>query len=120
MKELQKQLLELMHKSKQDPATSGALYGTLIEEEHEEFQWEAMGSPEEYKELCDLLWVIIQYANTQGYDLEKGIQALVEEYNSKFLDADGNFNPIFREDGKLLKGPLFKKANFKELLNASK
>ena len=66
------------------------------------------------KELCDLIWVCVQYANVCGYDLERGMNELVSEYSSKFYDSEGNYNPQFREDGKLLKGTGFKKANFEQ------
>ena len=49
-----------------------------------------------------------------GYPLEEGMEELTKEFNSKFLDKDGNFNPKYREDGKLLKGDGFKKANFEK------
>ena len=93
------------------------IYTDLISEEYKEFLAEKDGTPEQYKELCDLIWVCIQKANKQGYDLGLGLNALWEEYNSKFYTADGEFNPIYREDGKLLKNTGFKKANFKELMD---
>ena len=88
------------------------LYRKLINEEMQEFIVEPNGTPEQFKELCDLLWVIVQFANQMGYHLESGMQALVEEYRSKFYTADGWYQPLFREDGKLLKNTGFKKADF--------
>ena len=85
-----------------------------INEEHKELLAEKPSTPNDMKELCDLLWVCIQYANACGYDLEKGMNELVSEYSSKFYDSEGNYNPQFREDGKLLKGTGFKKANFEK------
>lgn len=94
------------------------LYNKLCVEEFREFQQalEFEGEAEQFKELCDTLWVLIQFANCKGWDLTKGMTALVNEYNSKFYTADGEYQPLFREDGKLLKNTGFKKANFKELL----
>lgn len=89
-----------------------ALYNTCIKEEYLELQAEKYDTPEDMKELCDLIWVCIQYANASGYDLEAGFKELIAEYTSKFYDAHGNYNPTFRADGKLLKGSGFKKANF--------
>lgn len=89
-----------------------ALYSSWITEEYEELMKEKSGTPEDMKELCDLLWVCIQYANACGYDLEDGMKELFKEYKSKFYDAYGNYNPTYRSDGKLLKGAGFKKANF--------
>lgn len=94
------------------------LYNKLCVEEFREFQQalEFKGEAEQFKELCDTMWVLIQFANCKGWDLTKGMLALVKEYNSKFYTANGEYQPLFREDGKLLKNTGFKKANFKELL----
>lgn len=93
------------------------LYGKCIAEEFKEFLKERSGTPNEMKELCDLIWVCVQYANAYGYDLEAGMNELLKEYSSKFYDSDGNYNPQFREDGKLLKGTGFKKANFEQFFD---
>lgn len=90
------------------------LYSNCIAEEFNEFVLEDVDTPNDMKELCDLIWVCVQYANACGYDLEKGMNELVSEYSSKFYDSEGNYNPQFREDGKLLKGTGFKKANFEQ------
>lgn len=117
MRELQEKLngfLKLSHiRRTKEELTS--LYDHLIDEEYEELNGEYPRTYEEFKELCDLLWVIIQYANVQGYDLEKGMNALCDEYKSKFYTKDGLYAPIYRQDGKLLKNTGFKPANFKEL-----
>lgn len=114
---MQNNLANLMRDSKQECNDAGrALYKTLIEEEKNELFAETPGTPEHFKELCDLLWVTIQLGNQCGYDLEAGMDALVEEYSSKFCDEFGNYAPKFREDGKLLKGAGFKKADFSELM----
>lgn len=93
------------------------LYREFITEEYKELLAEKPCTANDFKELCDLLWVCIQYANACGYDLEKGMNELVTEYSSKFYDSEGNYNPQFREDGKLLKGTGFKKANFDQLFD---
>ena len=90
------------------------LYSKCIAEEFKEFLEEHVGTPNDMKELCDLIWVCVQYANACGYDLEAGMNELLKEYSSKFYDSEGNYNPQFREDGKLLKGTGFKKANFEQ------
>lgn len=90
------------------------LYSKCIAEEFKEFLEEPVGTPNEMKELCDLIWVCMQYANACGYNLEAGMRELLKEYSSKFYDSEGNYNPQFREDGKLLKGTGFKKANFEQ------
>lgn len=93
------------------------LYREFITEEYNELLAEKPCTANDFKELCDLLWVCIQYANACGYDLEKGMNELVTEYSSKFYDSEGNYNPQFREDGKLLKGTGFKKANFDQFFD---
>lgn len=90
------------------------LYSNCIAEEFNEFVQEDVDTPNDMKELCDLIWVCVQYANVWGYDLEAGMNELLKEYSSKFYDSEGNYNPQFREDGKLLKGTGFKKANFEQ------
>lgn len=90
------------------------LYIKCIAEEFKEFVQEDVNTPNDMKELCDLIWVCVQYANACGYDLEAGMNELLKEYSSKFYDSEGNYNPQFREDGKLLKGAGFKKANFEQ------
>lgn len=90
------------------------LYIKCIAEEFKEFVQEDVDTPNDMKELCDLIWVCVQYANACGYDLEAGMNELLKEYSSKFYDSEGNYNPQFRGDGKLLKGTGFKKANFEQ------
>lgn len=102
---------------KQNTRDLRSLYIEWINEEHKELLAEKPSTPNDMKELCDLLWVCIQYANACGYDLEKGMNELVSEYSSKFYDSEGNYNPQFREDGKLLKGTGFKKANFEQFFD---
>lgn len=90
------------------------IYRKLIEEEFKEFMAEKPHTHEDFKEVSDLAWVCIMYCIEQGYPLEEGMNELFKEFNSKFYDAQGNYNPQFREDGKLLKGSGFKKANFEQ------
>lgn len=112
--ELQDVLAKLMFLETKQAKTydNAELYRKLINEEMQEFIAEPNGTPEQFKELCDLLWVIVQFANQMDYHLESGMRALVEEYRSKFYTADGWYQPLFREDGKLLKNSGFKKADF--------
>lgn len=91
-----------------------SLYLDWINEEHKELLAEKPSTPNDMKELCDLLWVCIQYANACGYDIEAGMNELVKEYSSKIYDSEGRFCPTYRADGKLLKGSHFKKANFEQ------
>ena len=54
------------------------------------------------KELSDLVFVCYPFAATYGIDLDKAM-ALVFESNLSKLDEQGK--PIYRKDGKVLKGP---------------
>lgn len=88
------------------------LYEDLICEEFEEWCMERSDTPEDFKELCDLIWVCVMCAIQNGYPLAEGMTELMREFDSKFYDEHGNYNPQYREDGKLLKGAGFKKADF--------
>ena len=90
------------------------LYQDLITEEFCEFITEK-DPVNKQKELCDIVWTVIQYANAQSWDLDKSMSLLVQEYRSKFYTKEGNFEPKYREDGKLLKNTGFKKLDLQEL-----
>ena len=84
----------------------------LIKEEAAEFAEaadECFADPENMqrreellKELSDLVFVCYQFAAAFNLDLDKAMR-LVFESNLSKLDEQGN--PIFRADGKVLKGP---------------
>lgn len=94
------------------------LYREFITEEYKELLAEKPCTANDFKELCDLIWVCVQYANVCGYDLIGGMKELIKEYSSKLWDNEGNFCATFREDGKLLKGDHFNKANFEKLMHS--
>lgn len=110
-----KVLFEITH-AKQTSCDFKELYTNWINEEYTELMAEKPNTHEDFKELCDLMWVCIQYANACGYDIEAGMNELIKEYYSKLWDDEGNFCATYREDGKLLKGNHFKKANFEKLM----
>ena len=60
------------------------------------------------KELVDLIYVLAQFTENEGIDLDRAIQ-LVHESNMSKLGEDGK--PIRREDGKILKGPNYAPAD---------
>lgn len=99
--------------------TSGRLYTDLIREEFEEWLQEESGTPEDFKEICDLIWVCIMYTIEHKYPLELGMKALGEEFVSKMVDDNGNLCPTYRADGKMLKGKHFHKADFRKLLGVA-
>ena len=86
----------------------------LIEEEAAEFlnaADECFADPENVdrrtelvKELSDLVFVCYQFAAAFNLDLDKAM-TLVFESNMSKLDEQGK--PIFRADGKVLKGPQY-------------
>jgi NTP pyrophosphatase (non-canonical NTP hydrolase) len=68
---------------------------------------------ETLKELADLVYVCYQYAENMGWLLDEALNR-VHESNMSKLDEDGN--PIYREDGKVLKGPNYKPPNLEDLV----
>jgi len=68
---------------------------------------------EALKELADLVYVCYQYAVNMGWDLDRALK-LVHKSNLSKLDEDGH--PIRRDDGKILKGPNYKKPNLHSLI----
>ena len=65
------------------------------------------------KELADLVYVCYQYAVNMGWDLDEAMHRIHDSNMSK-LDKDGK--PIYREDGKVLKGPDYAPPNLEDLV----
>ena len=92
----------------------------LIVEEYAEFsEADSMlfrNNPEFFentlKELADLVYVCYQYAENMGWSLDEALDR-VHKSNMSKLDEDGK--PIYREDGKVLKGPNYKLPNLTDL-----
>jgi len=88
---------------------------TLIEEEFREFTdahlklgtYEGSES-DALKELADLVYVIFQYSENLEWDL---LEALRRVHKSNMSKLDDEGKPIYREDGKVLKGPNYKPPN---------
>jgi NTP pyrophosphatase (non-canonical NTP hydrolase) len=114
LQEKLKVLFKITHSG--DQSDLKLIYRKCISEEFNELLDEDSNTHEDFKELCDLIWVCVQYANACGYDIEAGMNELIKEYSSKLWDDEGNFCATYREDGKLLKGDHFKKANFDKLM----
>ena len=64
------------------------------------------------KELADLVYVCYQYAENMGWFLDEALNR-VHISNMYKLDKDGK--PIYREDGKVLKGPDYKPPDLSDL-----
>lgn len=116
LQEKLKVLFKITHSG--DRSDLKLIYRKCISEEFNELLDEDSNTYEDFKELCDLIWVCVQYANACGYDIEAGMNELIKEYSSKLWDDEGNFCATYREDGKLLKGAHFKKANFEKLVKS--
>ena len=65
------------------------------------------------KELCDLQYVLSGFAVTFGLPFDEAFRR-VHESNMSKLGPDGK--PIYREDGKVLKGPNYKKPDLSDLV----
>ena len=65
------------------------------------------------KELADLVYVWYKYDENMRWDLD-GALDLVHQSNMSKLDEDGK--PIYREDGKVLKGPNYKPPDLSDLI----
>ena len=88
-------------------------YKEFIEAEEMLFRTTDKYKEECLKELADLVYVCYQYAVNMGWDLDRALK-LVHKSNLSKLDEDGK--PILREDGKILKGPNYKKPNLHSLI----
>ena len=70
-------------------------------------------SSDTLKELADLVYVCYQYAENMGWNLDEAMNR-VHTSNMSKLDEEGN--PIYREDGKVLKGPNYKPPTLTDLI----
>ena len=107
-------------KSSADRATRSVQQKIIVEEFKEFLEAEGMlfmhgRNHQEHalKELADLVYVCYQYAENMGWFLDEALNR-VHESNMSKLDEDGN--PIYREDGKVLKGPNYKPPNLSDLI----
>ncbi len=94
------------------------LVGEECNEVRQECSWEdAYGVPQVSKEdltkeLADLLYVTYGFAVTFGLPIDEVFER-VHRSNMSKLGDDGK--PIYREDGKVLKGPNYEKPNLDDL-----
>ena len=100
------------------PATVKELRCTLIEEEAAEFRAavEADDIVEVADAIADLLYVIYGAALTFGIPVRE-VFTEVHRSNMTKLDEDGR--PIYRADGKVMKGPNFSPPNLRPILDAA-
>ena len=99
-------------------AKTMALRMDLIEEEVGEFNQaccDATGSLVDIADaLSDILYVVYGAGHSFGIDLDKCFSE-VHRSNMSKLGEDGK--PIYRKDGKVLKGENFSEPNLEEVLN---
>ena len=105
--------------SSADRQTRAVQHKLIVEEFKEFLQAEGMlfmhgrnHQAEALKELADLVYACYQYAENMGWFLDEALNR-VHESNMSKLGADGK--PIYREDGKVLKGPGYKPPNLEDL-----
>ena len=105
--------------SSADRQTRAVQHKLIVEEFKEFLQAEGMlfmhgRNHQEHalKELADLVYVCYQYAENMGWFLDEALNR-VHESNLSKLDED--CKPIYREDGKVLKGPNYKPPDLSDL-----
>ncbi len=100
---------------------SRTMQRTLIVEEFKEFldadnqliKGYVVNATDTLKELADLVYVCYQYAENLGWDLDEALYR-VHQSNMSKLGEYGK--PIYREDGKVLKGPNYQPPNLSDLV----
>ena len=107
-------------KSSQTKGTRSYQKNLIVEEFKEFLEAEGMLfrnnatiESEALKELADLVYVCYQYAENMGWLLDEALDR-VHKSNMSKLDHEGN--PIYREDGKVLKGPNYKPPTLTDLV----
>jgi hypothetical protein len=85
---------------------------TLIEEEFQEVT-DSIDPVNLLKELADLVYVTYGFAATFGWNLDEAVRR-VHASNMSKLGADGR--PIYRDDGKVLKGENYEAPDLKDLV----
>lgn len=100
------------------PATAKELRCALIEEEAAEFRAsvEADDIVEVADAIADLLYVIYGAALTFGIPVR---EVFTEVHRSNMTKLDDDGRPIYRADGKVMKGPNFSPPNLRPILDAA-
>ena len=95
--------------------TEKGVQKALIDEEWSEFHeaYHMKDDCDQLKELADLVYVCYQFAASQEWDLDEAMRR-VHESNMSKLDEYGK--PIYRADGKVLKGPNYKEPYLQDLI----
>ena len=106
-------------KNSADRSTRSCQKNLIVEEFKEFLEAEGLlfrhgrnAQEEGLKELADLVYVCYQYAENMGWFLDEALDR-VHKSNMSKLGEDGK--PIYREDGKVLKGPNYKLPTLSDL-----
>ena len=65
------------------------------------------------KELCDLQYVLSGAAVALGLDIQVAFNRV---HDSNMSKLDDNGKPVYREDGKIIKGPNYRPPNLEDLV----
>ena len=86
-----------------EPSALSDLYKSLIDEEYEEFiqAFESNDDAEQLDACFDMIWVIVAYAKTRGWDIDKAWDEGAKSNLYKIDQLSGKV--LRREDGKVLK-----------------
>ena len=65
------------------------------------------------KELCELVYVCVGFADTYGWNFDVAFNRV---HSSNMSKLNKNGDPIFREDGKIMKSNLYKEPDLQDLV----
>ena len=92
-----------------------SLRRTLIQEEFKELMYAISNEDDDevLKELCDLVYVCVGFAVTYGWSFDTAFNR-VHKSNMSKLDKEGN--PLYREDGKVVKSDCYEPPKLMDLV----
>lgn len=99
-----------------DPSALSELYKSLIDEEYSEFQaaYDSNNDAEQLDACFDMIWVIVAYAKTRGWDIDRAWDEGAKSNLFKIDNLSGKV--IRREDGKVLKPKGWQPPDFKKFV----
>jgi predicted HAD superfamily Cof-like phosphohydrolase len=102
--------------SPSDSTSLSELYKSLIDEEYAEFvtACDSNNDVEQLDACFDMIWVIVAYAKTRGWDIDKAWDEGAKSNLFKIDQASGRV--IRREDGKILKPKGWQAPNFSKFV----
>ena len=103
------------HPIGQPTASLMDLRRTLIQEEYKELMYAISNEEDDevLKELCDLVYVCVGFAVTYGWSFDTAFNR-VHNSNMSKLDEEGN--PLYREDGKVVKSNCYEPPKLSDLV----